>query len=141
MWLFPCFNRLSEILEEEREKYIRKNPDPFDKSLLSDTDSDYQLAHMLKFFTRKSDFITRLFNDYLREDYFRGDYYLRDHFFTLKRSKSLNLAACRLLLALIYVIPAQIRQMFQVSYRTNLNARKVWLVFIVLSSSHFADGT
>ncbi|XP_059622089.1 protein mahjong isoform X2 [Phlebotomus argentipes] len=90
----PILTRLAELIEEETEIYMQKDPDPFDERHPSRTDPDCELGRMLKLLFRKDNFMTRLMNDYFR-----------DNFFTRqnipKSSMELNVAACRLILVIM----------------------------------------
>lgn len=55
-----CFDfRLAEILEEEAEVYMRKDPDPFDERHPSRTDPESQLGKNLKLIFKKEQFMNR----------------------------------------------------------------------------------
>ncbi|GAB0088705.1 Protein mahjong [Sergentomyia squamirostris] len=90
----PILTRLAELIEEETEIYMQKDPDPFDERHPSRTDPDCELGRMLKLLFRKDNFMTRLMYDYFR-----------DNFFTRqnipKSSMELNVAACRLVLVIM----------------------------------------
>ncbi|XP_055695388.1 protein mahjong isoform X2 [Lutzomyia longipalpis] len=90
----PILTRLAELIEEETEIYMQKDPDPFDERHPSRTDPDCELGRMLKLLFRKDNFMTRLMSDYFR-----------DNFFTRqnipKSSMDLNVAACRLILVIM----------------------------------------
>lgn len=91
--LSPCL-RLAEILEDEAQQYMQKDPDPFDERHPSRIDPLSELGKNLKLLFKKEQFMSRLVNDYLR-----------DNFFTRqsmdKSSLPLNLAACRLILIIM----------------------------------------
>lgn len=87
-------HRLSEILEEETEIYMRKDPDPFDERHPSRTDPECELGRMLKLLFRKDHFMTRLVNEYLRDNFFTRQN-------MQKSSQPLNIAACRLILVIM----------------------------------------
>jgi DDB1- and CUL4-associated factor 1 len=53
----PC--RLAEILEEEAEVYMRKDPDPFDERHPSRTDPLADLGKNLKLIFKKEQFMNR----------------------------------------------------------------------------------
>lgn len=58
-----CFDsfyfRLAEILEEEAEVYMRKDPDPFDERHPSRTDPESNLGKNLKLIFKKEQFMNR----------------------------------------------------------------------------------
>jgi len=112
---FAC--RLAEILEEETEQYMQKDPDPFDERHPSRIDPASELGKNLKLLFKKEQFMSRLVNDYLR-----------DNFFTRqsmdKSSNPLNLAACRLIL--IIMPGLETSAVFQVSNDQLINRLYDW---------------
>lgn len=58
-WFSHQFLRLSEILEEEAEVYMRKDPDPFDERHPSRTDPESNLGKNLKLIFKKEQFMNR----------------------------------------------------------------------------------
>ncbi|XP_055715205.1 protein mahjong isoform X2 [Phlebotomus papatasi] len=90
----PILTRLAELIEEETEIYMQKDPDPFDERHPSRTDPDCELGRMLKLLFRKDNFMTRLMNDYFRDNFFTRQS-------ISKSSMELNVAACRLILVIM----------------------------------------
>lgn len=103
----------------ETERYMRKDPDPFDERHPSRTDPDCELGRMLKLLFRKDHFMTRVSRAevslpdhlinvvifFLNLSLQLVNDYLRDNFFTRqniqKSSYDLNVAACRLILVIM----------------------------------------
>lgn len=92
--LHHFISRLSELIEEETDVYMRKDPDPFDERHPSRTDPECELGRMLKLLFRKDNFMTRLVGDYLRDNFFTRQNVQRS-------SLELNIAACRLILVIM----------------------------------------
>lgn len=57
--VFPPLNRIAEILEEEAEYYMRKDPDPFDERHPSRIDPESSLGKNLKLIFKKEQFMNR----------------------------------------------------------------------------------
>lgn len=106
--IFFSFCRISEILEEETEIYMRRNPDPFDERHPSRHYPECELGRMLKLLFRKDNFMTRLVNDYLRDNYFTNIQNVN------QSSQNLNIAACRLILVIMPGLETS--AVFQVSW-------------------------
>lgn len=115
--LIARYCRLAEILEEETELYMRKDPDPFDERHPSRTDPASELGRNLKTLFRKETFMTRLVNDYLRDNYFTRQN-------MDKSSQPLNIAACRLIL--IIKPGLETSAVFQVQYEQLITRLYNW---------------
>lgn len=59
-WLISFVCRLAELIEEETELFMRKDPDPFDERHPSRTDPECELGRILKLMFRKDNFMTRV---------------------------------------------------------------------------------
>lgn len=87
----PVLTRLSELVEEEAENYMKGDHDPFDERHPCRTDPNNPFGHTLKIIFKKELFMNRLLSDYLRESYWS-----RQNVFD-KDVHLVNAAACRLM--------------------------------------------
>lgn len=90
----PLPHRIAELIEEETEVYMLRDPDPFDERHPSRTDPDCEFGRMLKLLFRKDNFMTRLVGEYMRINFFTRQNIQRS-------SLDLNIAACRLVLVIM----------------------------------------
>lgn len=128
--------RLAELLEEKNKTYIRRDPDPFDKSHPSSRDPNCEFGRALKLIFRKDNFTTKvsksvnllelnltlifiaqLFDDYLRDKIFMGHNIPKSAF-------DLNVAACRLILVIMPGL--DITSVFKVEYNLLINRFYSW---------------
>lgn len=100
---------MAEIIEEEIEIYIRRDPDPFDERHPSRTDPNCEIGRLLKTLFRKDNFMIRLVNDYLRENFFTRQNIQQS-------SETLNIAACRFILVIMPGLETS--AVFQVCWNT-----------------------
>ncbi|XP_063852403.1 protein mahjong-like [Scylla paramamosain] len=105
----PQLAKLCELFERETINFLKKDPDPFDDRHPMTLEPECALGLILRALFRKDTFVTKLVNHYLRENYFTSQGLMQD-------STELNIAACRLLLDILYGL--DIPQVFEGSETT-----------------------